>query len=167
MAAFRQCNYVCRKRLSSTSAYSRTLSQLWTFWGELETKYSTKRQRLQQQAASQAQTSPEDVVFQTSNIQTNGSNSARSLKYTQFSGWDLKHPNSSQLVTLCDVVPKLFRVTRATRIRWQEKYLWKASYLQDVSEKVMVEHRPVLSANIHNDFAEFVPDEVRQSFVLS
>lgn len=48
-----------------------------------------------------------------------------------------------------------------------KKVSLETSYLQDVSEKVMVEHRPVLSANIHNDFAEFVPDEVRQSFVLS
>lgn len=31
----------------------------------------------------------------------------------------------------------------------------------------MVEHRPVLPADIHDDFAEFVPDEVRQSFMVS
>lgn len=50
---------------------------------------------------------------------------------------------------------------------WNQVFPLETSYLQDVSEKVMVEHRPVLPANIHNDFAEFVPDEVRQSFMVS
>lgn len=31
----------------------------------------------------------------------------------------------------------------------------------------MVEHGPVLAADVHDDFAELVPDEVRQSFVVS
>lgn len=41
------------------------------------------------------------------------------------------------------------------------------SYLQDVGEEVVVEHGPVLAADVHDDFAELVPDEVRQSFVVS
>lgn len=31
----------------------------------------------------------------------------------------------------------------------------------------MVEHGPVLPADIHNDFAQLVPDEIRQGFVVS
>lgn len=50
---------------------------------------------------------------------------------------------------------------------WNQVFPLETSYLQDVSKKVMVEHWPVLPANIHNDFAEFVPDEVRQSFMVS
>lgn len=43
----------------------------------------------------------------------------------------------------------------------------QSSHLQDVGEEVMVEHGPVLAADVHDDFAELVPDEVRQSFVVS
>lgn len=42
----------------------------------------------------------------------------------------------------------------------------QGSHLQDVGEEVVVEHGPVLAADVHDDFAELVPDEVRQSFVV-
>lgn len=41
------------------------------------------------------------------------------------------------------------------------------SYLKSVCKEVMVEHWPVLATNIHNDFAEFVPNKIGHSFVLS
>lgn len=42
-----------------------------------------------------------------------------------------------------------------------------SSHLQDVGEEVVVEHGPVLAADVHDDLAELVSDEVRQSFVVS
>lgn len=39
-------------------------------------------------------------------------------------------------------------------------------YLEGVCEEVMVEHGPVLAANVNDDFAEFVTDEIRNRFVL-
>lgn len=71
-----------------------------------------------------------------------------SCKYLIFKG---SHYSRKQITALCE---------------WKVLPL-EASYLQDVSEEVMVEHWPVLSADIHDDFAELVPDEVRQSFVVS
>ena len=40
------------------------------------------------------------------------------------------------------------------------------TYLKGVCKEIVVEHWPVLAANIHNDFAEFVPDEIGHRFVL-
>lgn len=39
-------------------------------------------------------------------------------------------------------------------------------YLEGVCEEVMVEHGPVLAADVNDDFAEFVTDEIRNRFVL-
>lgn len=41
------------------------------------------------------------------------------------------------------------------------------TYLKGVCKEIMVEHRPVLATNIHNDFTEFVSDEIGHRFVLS
>lgn len=40
------------------------------------------------------------------------------------------------------------------------------TYLEGVSEEVMVEHGPVLAADVNDDLAEFVTDEIRNRFVL-
>lgn len=40
------------------------------------------------------------------------------------------------------------------------------TYLEGVSEEVVVEHGPVLAADVNDDLAEFVPDEIRNRFVL-
>jgi len=39
-------------------------------------------------------------------------------------------------------------------------------YLQGVGEEVVVEHGPVLAADVHDDLAELVADEVGHGFVL-
>lgn len=41
------------------------------------------------------------------------------------------------------------------------------AYLKGVCKEIMVEHWPVLAADVHNDFAEFVTDEIGHGFMLS
>lgn len=41
------------------------------------------------------------------------------------------------------------------------------AYLKCVCEEVVVEHRPVLATNIHDDFAQFVSDEIGHRLLLS
>lgn len=33
-------------------------------------------------------------------------------------------------------------------------------YLEGVCKEIMVEHWPILATNVHNDFAQFVTDEI-------
>lgn len=40
------------------------------------------------------------------------------------------------------------------------------TYLKGVCEEIMVEHWPVLATNVHNDFAEFITDEIGHRFVV-
>lgn len=40
------------------------------------------------------------------------------------------------------------------------------TYLEGVSEEVVVEHGPVLAADVNDDLAEFVTDEIGNRFVL-
>lgn len=41
------------------------------------------------------------------------------------------------------------------------------AYLKCVGKEVVVEHWPVLSTDVHDDFAEFVTNKIGHSFVLS
>lgn len=41
------------------------------------------------------------------------------------------------------------------------------AYLKRVRKEVVVEHRPVLATNIHDDFAQFVSDEIGHRLLLS
>lgn len=56
---------------------------------------------------------------------------------------------------------------RITKINFFFEKTTSGTYLEGVSKEVMVEHGPVLAANVNNDFAEFITDEIRSRFVLS
>lgn len=43
--------------------------------------------------------------------------------------------------------------------------LW--AYLKSVCKEVVVEHRPVLATNVHDDFAQLVSDEIGHRLLLS
>lgn len=49
-------------------------------------------------------------------------------------------------------------------LSWTDAHKW--AYLEGVCEEVMVEHGPVLAADVNDDFAEFITDEIGNRFVL-